>query len=163
MKNRKLEYIKTSGFKTPEGYFSKVEEHILNEVTLKGKVDESGFKVPNHYFDTLDQSILKRLEKDTPIINLISNRTWYYVAGIAATLVLMFNVFYASETLTINDLETASIENYLEEGDYTSYELAALLTEEELNSFNLINSEISETSIEDYLLEHATIEELIIE
>ena len=140
-----------------------MEEQILNEVALKDKVDESGFVVPDNYFDTLDQNILNRLEKDTPVINLKSRRTFYYVAGIAASLVLMFNVFYTSESITINDLETASIENYLEEGDYTSYELAALLTEEELNSFNLIHSEISEASIEDYLLDHATIEELIIE
>ncbi|WP_040253482.1 hypothetical protein [Psychroserpens mesophilus] len=163
MKKSKLEHIKTSGFTTPKDYFSTVEEQILNETSLKNKVDKAGFVVPDKYFDTVDQDILNRLENDTPVINLRSRRTFYYVAGIAASLVLMLNVFYTSETITINDVETASIENYLEDSDYTSYELAALLTEDELNSFNLINTEISEASIEDYLLNHVTIEDLIIE
>ena len=163
MKKDKLQNIKISGFNTPEAYFSKVEEHILNEVHLKNKVDQSGFKVPENYFDTLDHKIINRLEKDTPVINLKPKQVFYYVAGIAASLVLMFNVFYTPETITISDVETTSIENYLEVGDYTSYELATLLTEEELNAFNLINSEISEASIENYLLNNATLEELIIE
>ncbi|MBR9846643.1 MAG: hypothetical protein GYB35_11345 [Algicola sp.] len=163
MKKDKLQNIKTSGFKIPEAYFSNVEERVRNEVRVKDKADQSGFQVPENYFDTLDDHILSRLEHETPVINLKSQQVFYYVAGIAASLIVMFNVFYTPETITIGDVETVSIENYLEVEDYTTYELASLLTEEDLKAFNLINSEISETTIEDYLLDHATIEELIIE
>ena len=60
----------------------------------------------------------------------------------------MFNiVFNTPEKLTFESLETASIENYLAEEDFTSYEFASLLTEDELNSEAFINTDISEESV----------------
>ena len=166
MKNNKLQDIHTSGFKTPKDYFSKVEEQILDELNLKTKVEQSGFKVPDSYFDTLESKILHQVssKNDVKVIPLQPWKKILYATAVAASLILMFNVFFkSSEQLKFEDIELSSIENYLVEGDYTSYELATLLTEEELSSFNTINSEISIDSIEDYLLDNATIEDLIIE
>ena len=58
MKQNKLHTIKTSGFKTPKDYFSKVEEQILNEVNLMDKVDASGFDIPESYFDAVEHTIM---------------------------------------------------------------------------------------------------------
>jgi len=165
MTKKKLDTIKTSGFKTPKDYFSQVEEHILNEVYLKNKVDDTGFQVPDSYFDTLEDRVFNTIENETEtkVVKLFPWKKIIYASSIAAALVLMFNVFSTSKTVTWESLEMASIENYLEEEDYTSYELATLLTEDELNKDNFIDNEISETSIEDYLLNNAELEELIIE
>ena len=166
MKNKKLHSIKSTGFKTPDNYFesfdAKLKERLAEKELIK-EIDASGFKVPDNYFNTLDDNILSQLEEDKPVIALKSRRTFYYIAGIAASLVLMFNVFFTSETISINDIETASIEDYLEDGDFTSYDLAALLTEDELNENNFIENQIPESTIEDYLLDNVTIEDLIIE
>ncbi|MFT5848013.1 MAG: hypothetical protein ACJARX_000198 [Psychroserpens sp.] len=165
MKQNKLDTINTSGFKVPKDYFSQVEAQILNEVDLKNKVEVSGFHIPDSYFETIEKSIVQKLkdEQRVKVINLFSwKKTIYASAAIAACLVLMFNVFYnTSEVLTFDSLETASIENYLEQEDYTSYELASLLTEEELNINNFTDTEISEESLEDYLLNQTDIEDLI--
>ena len=51
----------------------------------------------------------------------------------------------------------------LVEEDYTSYEFTSLLTDDELNSEAFINTDISEESLEDYLLDNTNIEDLLIE
>jgi len=165
MKQKKLDTIKTSRFKVPKDYFSQVEGQIRGEVHLKNKVKTSGFDVPDSYFETIENNIAKKLEdnKKVKVIFLFNwKKTIYSAAAIAACLALMFNLFYnGSEELTFDSLETASIENYLEQEDYTSYELAALLTEAELNTNNFTDTEISEESLEDYLLEQSDLEDLI--
>ena len=76
----------------------------------------------------------------------------------------MFNVFYnTSETVTWDSIEIASIENYLEEEDFTSFELASLLTEDELSKDNFIDNNISEDNLDDYLLNNLDFDDLIIE
>jgi hypothetical protein len=165
MKEKKLDIINTSGFKVPKDYFSQVEEHILSEVHLKNTLDTSGFDVPDSYFETLEHNIFQKLEEEhhVKVINLFSwKKAIYTSAAIAACLVLMFTVSYnTSEELTFDSLETASIENYLEQEDYTSYELASLLTDDELDINNFTDIEISEDSLEDYLLDQSDIEDLI--
>jgi len=166
MTKRKLDNIKTSGFKTPKDYFSQVEEQILNDIHLKDKVSNSGFEVPDSYFESLEDTIFSKIktESNTKVISLLSWRKLMYASAIAAAMVLMFNVYFnPSETVTFEDLQTVSIENYVEQEDFTSYELASLLTEDELNTGNFITTQLSEDSIENYLLDNATIEELITE
>ncbi|MEH6535719.1 MAG: hypothetical protein V7719_04955 [Psychroserpens sp.] len=165
MTQKKLDTIKTSGFKIPKDYFSQVEEQILNEVHLKDKVDTSGFDVPESYFESFEEKIFNKIEAETEtkVVSLIGWKKIIYASAIAAALVLMFNVFFSSEKITFDSLEIASIENYIEQEDYSNYELASLLTEEELSKDNFIDNEIPENSIEDYLLEHVEIEDLIIE
>ncbi|TXE20032.1 hypothetical protein ES692_01870 [Psychroserpens burtonensis] len=166
MKHKKLDTLKTSGFEVPKNYFSQVEKDILSEAYLKDKVNVPGFGIPESYFETLESNILSTIEQEykVKVIPLFNWKNVMYVSAIAACLVLMFNVFYnASETITFDSLETASIENYLEQEDYTSYELASLLTEDELNINNFTDTEISEESLEDYLLDQSNIEDLILQ
>jgi hypothetical protein len=166
MTKKKLDTINTSGFKTPKDYFSQVEEQILNEVHLMDQVKDSGFEIPEAYFDTLESNVLHNIasENDTKVIALINWKNVIYTSAIAACLILMFNViFSASEPVTFENLETVSIETYLEQEDYTGYELASLLTEEELSKDIFIDDEIPQDTLEDYLLDHLEIEDLILE
>lgn len=165
MKKKELHSIKNSGLKVPKDYFSQVEEQILSDVHLKNKIEASGFEVPETYFESLDDRILAQLSttNDTKVRSLFSWKKAVYATAIAASIVLMFNVFFTSETITFSDIDTASIEDYLEIEDYTSLDLASLLTDEELHKDNFIENEIPENSIEDYLINTIEIEDLMIE
>lgn len=89
----------------------------------------------------------------------------YYSIAVAASIVLLFSIVFSAETgtntPTFETLEMASIENYLYTEDYTHLELASLLTEDELSQDNFISLDISETTIETYLLDNINIEDLI--
>ncbi|WP_047547735.1 hypothetical protein [Psychroserpens sp. Hel_I_66] len=166
MKHNKLNTKKTSGFKIPKDYFSQLEEEILNEISLKNKAETTGFIIPDNYFETLDQEIANKLtaEHNAKVFPLFNWKKVMYATAIAASLVLMFNIFYnTSNPVTFDSLETASIENYLEQEDYTSYELSEFLTAEELNTTSFTDTEISEETIKDYLLDQSDIEDLIIQ
>ena len=169
MKNNNLHNIKSSGFKTPDNYFESFDNTLfgnLKNADNLNTIKHSGFKVPNDYFKTIDDKILNGIEhkKETKVITLLSWRKIAYTTAVAASLMLMFNLFFNTpEKLTFESLETASIENYLAIEGLTSYELATLLTDEELNSEVFINTDISEEVLKDYLLNNANIEDLLIE
>lgn len=166
MKQNKLDHINNSGFKVPKDYFSQVEEHILNDVSLKAKTETSGFEVPDSYFDAVEQKILDNVvhKNDPKVVTLFPWKKLAYTTAIAASLILMFNIFLKpKETITWNDIETASIEDYLEDAEISSFELASLLTDDELTTNNFTDNEIPEGSIEDYLLENVDLENLMIE
>lgn len=163
MNKNKLHNIKDSGFKTPKNYFDSLEDSIMNQIKLQGKIEGTGFKAPDNYFESLDDKILGKVTRKPKVISLFTRRNLFYASSIAAALVLMFSIYFNKNDLTFDDLEIASIESYLYDEDIDSYEIASLLTEEELITDNFIESEISEDLIEDYLIENATIEDLIIE
>jgi len=169
MKDNNLHNIKSTGFKTPENYFESFNEKLLAKLKDEDKlstISSTGFKVPNDYFKTVDDKVLSSLaNNDEPkVISLFSWKKVAFTTAVAASLILMFNIaFNPQEKLTFESLETASIENYLAEEDFISYELADLLTQEELNSEVFANTDISEDSLEDYLLENVNIEDLLIE
>lgn len=161
MNKNKLHNIKNAGFKTPKNYFNSLEDSIMTQILLKDKIDDTGFKSPENYFDSLEDTVLKNVKHQPKVITLFRKRNLYYISSIAASLILMFSIFMKKDTLSFDDLEVASIENYLYNEEIDSYEIASLLTEEELSTDNFIESELSEDVIQDYLLENATIEDLI--
>lgn len=161
MKKNKLDTIKTSGFKTPKDYFSQVEEQILNEVHVINKTNQSGFEVPNNYFDTLDEKVLGQLEQNKGVFILKPRQSFYYIAGIAASLILLFAIFINKESN--DDISTEMVESYFEASDLDTYELVELLAHAELLGDDFVISEIkyNEENIEAYLLEYSDIEELL--
>lgn len=169
MENNNLHHIKSSGFKTPDNYFESFDEKLLNKLHSKNHLEsitDSGFNVPNDYFKTLDNSIINKIktENETKVISLFSWKKLAYASTIAASLALMFTtVFNSSKKLTFDTLKTASIENYLIEEDFTTAELSALLTDDELYSENFANTNIPESALEDYLLNNTNIEDLLID
>jgi len=163
MNKNKLHNIKNSGFKTPKNYFDGLEDSILNQIKLNEKIDDTGFKVPDNYFESLDDVIINKVSQKPKVISLFTKRNLFYASSIAAALVLMFSIFINKNDLTFDDLEVASIENYIYEEEFDTYELASLLSEEELNTDNFIDTDYTDEALEDYLLENTTIEDLIIE
>ncbi len=163
MKKINLKNIE-NGFKVPKGYFDEFEDNLLGELQLKETASRSGFKLPSNYFESLDNKILEASKNNnkTKVINLFPYRKIAFAAAVAASLILIYNIsFNKNETLNINNIETASIENYiLTEGLETS-DIASLFSDEDLSEITSVNNNLSSESLENYVLEHLDIDELI--
>jgi hypothetical protein len=166
--NNNLNKIKTTGFNTPKDYFESFDKKLLSKLASKNQLDtikSTGFNIPEGYFETVDEIIFNKVEnkKETKVVQLFSWKKVAYTSAIAASLILMFNIFNPSDELTFDALEMATIENYLFDEDFLSYEIASLLTLDDLNSDVFTNTNISEATLEDYLLDNTNIEDLLIE
>ncbi len=164
MKKEKLHNIKSNGFKTPENYFDSIEdkffERLKFEENIEG-VNDSGFTAPEDYFDTLEDKILSKLE-DKPVVKLNSRKTLFYIAGIAASLLLLFAIFLNNNDTT-QELSAEMVETYFENSDLDSYELAELLVNADIleEDFTIVETEYKEENLESYLLENTDIETIL--
>ena len=158
---------KQTGFKAPDGYFESLDDMLLNQQKidnhLKGEIT-AGFKVPEGYFERFDATVLKQLQKEEPkIISLPFWKKTAFVSGIAASLAILLTVFNSSEDVSFESLETASIENYIFEENINTYDIASFLNEDDLVLENFVSTSISDESLESYLLNNTTIENLMFE
>ena len=164
MKKNKLHNINSTGFKTPEHYFDTFEDRLFDRIEqediIQG-IEETGFKVPDGYFGQLDESIIGKLNtEEPPVIKLSSRKTFYYVAGIAASLMLMLAIYINS---TKDEISVEMVETYFQDSDLDSYELAELLLDAEIleEDFTVIETEFDEDNLESYLLENTDIESIL--
>ncbi len=168
MKNKKLHHIKSSGFTIPENYFDafekKLQDKIQGETSLAPNVS-SGFKTPEGYFETLESNIFEKVsvEHKSKVVSLINRRTLIYVSGIAAAIVLLLYLWPFDNQHSFDTLEMETVENYVLDENFSSYEIASLLTEEELHNDITVEHKLNEEHIQDYLLENADLEVLMID
>ena len=156
MKKENIHNITSSGFKTPEHYFDSLENQIFERIsdnTILDSIETPGFKVPNAYFDTVESNILETIQTKTekPVIQLKSKSKFYYFAGIAASFVLLFSLVFNNKSISLNAIDTATIENYLYQEDYSNEELATLFKVEDISESDFIDVNISDTTLNDYL------------
>jgi hypothetical protein len=165
MKEDKLHNIKSTGFKTPGNYFDTLEDKILsriNESDVIKEIDSPGFSVPKDYFNTIEQEVLVKINNDDkPIVHLFARKSFYYVAGIAASLILLFAVFINIEKP--DELTGEMVEAYFENSGLDTYDLAQLLSDADIleDDFTIIETNYNEDNLEDYLLENADIETIL--
>jgi hypothetical protein len=164
-KSKLTDTLITSGFTVPSNYFSNIEEDLLVDLSLKHKVQDSGFKVPEAYFKTLEGNVIEHLSTNEdrtvrPLFNW--EKALYPTAAAAVLLLFMFTIYFnTSETLTLESLDSVSIEDYLLDEGLTSYELSVLLSDQELIIDQYTSDTISEDQLETYLLDNSEIEYLI--
>ncbi|MBC2845858.1 hypothetical protein [Winogradskyella flava] len=162
MKKDKLHNIKSTGYKTPDNYFEVVEDKIFTRLSEKesvGGIQDEGFRVPDDYFDTIEDKVFSKLnDKYTPVVQLRSRKTLYYIAGLAASIMLLLAIFINKNTS--EDISVEMVETYLENRNLDSYELAELLSDANLleEDFTIITTPYEEENLEDYLLDNADIE-----
>ncbi|WP_400079683.1 hypothetical protein [Winogradskyella sp. R77965] len=165
MKKDKLYNIKSTGFKTPDNYFESFDDKLFERLPQKDSVDSvktTGYKTPKDYFDTVEANVFSKLSDDEkPVIKLSTRKTFYYVAGVAASLLLLFAVFINSDTT--EELSVEMVENYLGNEDLNSYELAELLSDSDLleDDFIITKTTYQEDNLESYLLENSDIESIL--
>tara|TARA_R110002049_G_scaffold284681_1_gene465317 strand:+ start:864 stop:1370 length:507 start_codon:yes stop_codon:yes gene_type:complete len=168
MKKENIHNIKSSGFKTPNNYFESIDDQILdrlNDIEIISAPETAGFMVPKDYFDSVETTILEKLESksETPVIALKSRRTFYYVAGIAASFALLFSlVVNTNDTLSMDAIDTVSIENYLFQEDYSNDDLATLFTTDNISEADFIDITISDDTLNEFL-ENVDTEDFILD
>lgn len=176
MKKETIHNIKDSGFKTPDNYFESFETQLLERISEKEMINtsgDSGFTVPKGYFDSVENNVLKQLtcaelvsvtKPETHVIALKSRRTFYYVAGIAASFVLLISLVFNTndDKLSIDTIDTASIESYLYQEDYSNEDLASLFKTDDISETNFIDVNITDDTLNEYL-EHIDTEDLILD
>lgn len=152
---------KNSGFKTPEGYFESFSEKLKDKLSQGEPVlpKEDGFTVPKDYFETLNQKIKNKVsEKETKVVQLHSYRKYYYAAAsIVAIIVLVFGVNWnTTNSLTFEDLASSDIESYFENNEVglSSYEIAEVLPVDELEINDILENQLNEDNIIEYLNEN---------
>lgn len=168
MKTKKLHHIKSSGFKIPDGYLESVDESVFNKLKINSPLENhqnSGFKVPDQYFETFDDKIMETIssKKEVKVIPLMSWKKAIYVSGIAASIVLMVSLFNNySHQPTFDSLEMALIEDYISEEGLTRDDMATLLNDD-LSINNFMDSHLIDANLEDYILDHSSVEDYLIE
>ncbi len=156
MKNKHKHKIKNSGFKVPQNYFDGLEDATLKQAKLKSLISDSGFKTPENYLENFEVVI----KKDSKIISIFSKKNILFVSSIAAALILFFslNVFDNTQ-LTIKDLDTTTVDNYIldetEVGD-----LIPLFQNSELSESHFLDNTLSDVSLESYLFNNFELEDL---
>lgn len=159
MKNKNLHNIKSSGFKTPDNYFKSFDDKLLSK--LKGEdtlntIKSSGFKVPDDYFESFEDNLLSQIDdkKYAKVISLFSWKKAAYISGIAASLVIMYNVlFNAPKNITYESLKTASVEDFIINEGISTYEIASLLEDTDLEEVSYIESSFNDNTIEDFIFD----------
>jgi len=148
---------KNSAFKVPKVYFENFDVAFFNELELKNQFKESGFKTPDDYLDEFNASIPRTLKSNNS--RKINKKYSFYISGIAAALVLLFMFSLPREEIQEISLET--IENYLINEEDQSEALSNILTLEDLNDVSTL--EVSYSEIENYILQNASVETLLID
>lgn len=164
MKNKSLHNIKNTGFQTPQNYFNNFDDSLLTVAKLKAKASAPGFKIPDNYFETLEVALSEKIssEKKPKVITLFNKRNILYASSIAAAVVLLFNLtLFNNEKNSWNTLDIETVENYILDEELTSYDMATLLVEDNLEIENFINHNFEEDNIESYLLDHIDVEDFI--
>ena len=164
MKKEKLHKNNKTGFKTPENYFESFEASINDRLNIEDKLQglkDPGFSVPKDYFKNLDQNILEQLQPKTKVVKLNTRKRFYYVASIAASLLLLIAIFTPKNTTS--ELSIAMVEDYFETQNLDSYELAQLLEDTDFlaEDFKITEANYNENNLESYLLDHADLELII--
>ena len=168
MKRNKLKNISSNGFKVPKNYFEELEDKVFSKIdegNIPLEVDSSGFATPDNYFGTIEDRIIDKVSEDreVKVISLLSKRNLIYASSIAAAMVIMFSLTLKNTDPNFDNLETETVENYILDENISSYEIASLLTEEELLEDVYVEHDLQKENIEAYLLDNVTIDDLIIE
>lgn len=166
MKNKKLHNIDKTGFKVPKGYFDTLEDRLFSEVKLKAQYKSAGFSIPENYLDHLENTILNEVTKEAPkVIPLFNKRNLIYISSVAAAIALLFNLtVFKTKSYTFDSLDTETVESYIIEEDLiNSYELATLMTEEDLSELDFIDMDLDEENVETFLLNHLDVEDLLVD
>ena len=147
---------KNTPFKIPKRYFENFDAAFLHELELEKEIKETGFKIPDGYLNQFEDSASKAVK-----IRPIKTRNISYslfISGIAATLMLFFMFSWPDNVR--QEISFESVENYLIYEGIQTNELSNLLTLEELN--NATELQLASFEIENYILENASVEILLL-
>jgi hypothetical protein len=147
-------------FKVPTNYFDEFQNHLLNKINEEVLPKNIGFKTPTGYFNKLDVKIKRKnnsKSKEKKLIPVVSKKIFIYAASLAAIVILVFSVIKdTTRFYTLEEIEISNIENFINEGNIQlkQHEISILFTDEILNNMTRNQSRLSGNQLENYLLEN---------
>ena len=165
MKKNKLPYDQKGGFKVPENYFDTLETRVMESVTLYEEKEllceqeGKGFKVPENYFDNFEDRLFEKLEnkpKQSKVISLLSQESFYYFTGTAAVFVAIVSTLFSnpSEPIGYEDLDMLTLEGYLHETMiFSNSDVSEYFSDGEFNLAPSSQSDNDHKAVIDYLSE----------
>lgn len=109
----------------------------------------NGFKIPDGYFENFENKIMNQIENEEPKVISIFRRKYFYVASIAATILLVIGGLFTNRN-NINSIDDTTLENYLVT-EVSSYDLIDKINLENIASADDV-IEISNDNLENYLM-----------
>jgi len=147
-------FSKKNGFNVPDNYFNSLEDIVLTKLKAEAIQKNSTNTIPDNYFATVEDDVLNKIksERKPKVIHLKYITKIVAPIAIAASLLLLMYLNTTSKTYTLDNISTASIENYFEDGenDIDILSIASLYTESELEEESY-DSTITNTEVEKYL------------
>ncbi|MEM0575649.1 hypothetical protein [Flavobacterium polysaccharolyticum] len=124
----------------------------------------TGFSVPENYFENFSAKLLQELPKEEPkVISLFQKRKKLLFAAAAVLIIALSLPIYNSFFKTTQELDNASIENYLTyQPNITQYDLISEMEANDLVSLNETSS-ADKAVIEEHLIKEGNLEQLILE
>lgn len=157
--------MEDSGFKTPENYFFNLEEEIMSHIYLEEKIDKAAFKTPENYFESLEDKIFSQIliKPETKVISLVSKRNILALSGVAAAIVLLFNLNLFAKDFSFSSIDHDTLENYVTNQEFEATDLEAEIIQDiDISSF-ILGESISDASLESYLYNTSDLEDFISE
>ncbi len=147
----------THGFQTPEHYFDELNRELVIQSKLSELPQRTGYTVPEDYFSGLESKIVGALQNEkeqVSVLPLFRKRNLYYLSGIAASLIIGFSILNTVQDSPV--IDTADASYYIENGglNLNTFDLAQLLTDEDISEIVDQSDFFSEESLDTYLLEH---------
>ena len=122
----------------------------------------SGFTAPENYFDSLPDIILEKIKEEQPRKGkVITLKNFAYAAAAIVVIALSIPFFSSNLSLSFEQIDTASLENYISyESNVSQYELINLMDDSELDAMH-VNLSLEDQSIEDILTSNPNFENYI--
>lgn len=154
-----MEEQNKSGFDLPQDYFNDFEDRLLLRMMEDGLPKSAGFKAPEGYFETFEDKIADVIDglEDPKALYIFRYKTLLFAAAAAACLLLIFSLFDNFGTQhSLEDIPASTVEEYLNQGNLglDTYDLLALMDEEEIEELMNITDMISAENLESYLIEN---------
>jgi hypothetical protein len=159
-----------AGFKVPDGYFDQLTDRVLENTQDQDLQDHAGFIMPEDYLLSLEDRVMSRLEQQTKVIPLqvSKSKQWLYPVLAMAALFIGFisiNGLFTQDKVTFADLEDHEITDFLVDADFMQDEesVALLFADNTILKEIEMEENITDKELFDYLMEDASLNQIIIE
>ena len=120
-------------FKTPKGYFEKLEEELCNSEDSISKLNP--FSTPEYYFEDLEKTLVQNVAGISTTSKRSSNNLIYSFIASAAAILILIGLFEQTYRVEIEKEQALNdfIERYYLE-DFDSYEMLSMIEDNEIES-----------------------------
>jgi hypothetical protein len=126
-----------------------------------------GFKIPPNYFEQFEATMMEQIQvkKETKVVSLFYKKQ-IWISAIAAVFLLAIAIPVYFNIASEQHLDANTIESYLaDQQSLETTELTKHLTNEDISELEntLVNENVTDETIENYLSETGNLDDLLIE